>query len=420
MLFKDKVNEIEVMQGVRSLTMTTAIKDVVTISGSLEGGSLYAPMDNKQIANIATAMIDKGTDQKDKYEISDILDSIGAEISFSSSSNHINFTAHCMKKDLKTIMHLIAEQLNTPSLKENELELLKTRVLGNLERNKEDTRKQANIALLRKIYHSNHPNFRSTVDESIELIKRISIEDLQNYHDQVFGLGSVRIASVGDVDPDNLNSIIKDSFRVLKAQNLPDISEFDTAQKSVEHKESIHIPDKTSADVYIGQSIGIDQDHKDYIPLMMAIYILGGNFSARLMQTVRDKEGLTYGIGSSISSASYKRDGYWSTWATFSPELIKKGIESTKKQINLWTSNGVSQSEVETKKQTIVGSYKVGMDTTSGLANRILSNDEKGRDISYLDDYPNIINSVSIDQVNNAIKTYVDPLNLVEVSAGTL
>ena len=126
MLFKDKVNEIEVMQGVRSLTMTTAIKDVVTISGSLEGGSLYAPTDNKQIANIATAMIDKGTDQKDKYEISDILDSIGAEISFSSSSNHINFTAHCMKKDLKTIMHLIAEQLSTPSLKENELELLKT------------------------------------------------------------------------------------------------------------------------------------------------------------------------------------------------------------------------------------------------------------------------------------------------------
>ena len=100
--------------------------------------------------------------------------------------------------------------------------------------------------------------------------------------------------------------------------------------------------------------------------------------------------------------------------------MIKKGIESTRKQINLWTSNGVSQSEVETKKQTIVGSYKVGMDTTSGLANRILSNDEKGRDISYLDDYPNKINSVSIDQVNNAIKTYVDPLNLVEVSAGTL
>ena len=127
----------------------------------------------------------------------------------------------------------------------------------------------------------------------------------------------MRIASVGDVDSDNLNSIIKDTFGVLKTQNLPDISKFDTAQKSVKDTKTIHIPDKTSADVYIGQSIGIDQDHKDYIPLMMAVYILGGNFSARLMQTVRDKEGLTYGIGSSISSASYKRDGYWSIWATF-------------------------------------------------------------------------------------------------------
>ena len=60
------------------------------------------------------------------------------------------------------------------------------------------------------------------------------------------------------------------------------------------------------------------------------------------------------------------------------------------------------------------------MDTTGGLANRILSNDEKNRDLSYLDDYPSKINSVSIDSINNAIKTYVDPLNLVEVSAGTL
>ena len=420
MLFKDKVNETQVMKGVKSLSMTTAIKDVVTISGSLEGGSFYSPKGNKQIANIATAMIDKGTDQKDKYEISDILDSIGAEISFSSSSNHINFTAYCMKKDLSTIMHLIAEQLSSPSFKESELELLKTRVLGNLERNKEDTRKQANIALLRKIYNSDHPNFRSTVDESIELIKKITTENLHNYHDQVFGLGSVRIASVGDVDSDTLNSIIKDTFGVLKTQNLPDISKFDTAQKSVKDTKTIHIPDKTSADVYIGQSIGIDQDHKDYIPLMMAVYILGGNFSARLMQTVRDKEGLTYGIGSSISSASYKRDGYWSIWATFSPELIEKGIKSTRKQIDLWTSKGVSQSEVETKKQTIIGSYKVGMDTTGGLANRILSNDEKNRDLSYLDDYPTKIDSVSIDSINNAIKTYVDPLNLVEVSAGTL
>ena len=58
MLFKDKVNETQVMKGVKSLSMTTTIKDVVTISGSIEGGSFYAPRGNKQIANIATAMID--------------------------------------------------------------------------------------------------------------------------------------------------------------------------------------------------------------------------------------------------------------------------------------------------------------------------------------------------------------------------
>ena len=180
------------------------------------------------------------------------------------------------------------------------------------------------------------------------------------------------------------------------------------------------VQDKTSAELYIGQSIGIDREHEDYYALMLGVYILGGNFSARLMQTVRDKQGLTYGIGSSISGVSFGADGYWSIWGTFAPDIIKKGIVATKEQVDLWFKKGVTEEELSAKKTTISGSYKVSMDSTAGLAAKILSNAEQGRTLSYLDDYPKIIESISLSDVNIAIQKYVNPNKLYMVSAGTL
>ena len=152
---------------------------------------------------------------------------------------------------------------------------------------------------------------------------------------------------------------------------------------------------------------------------MMGVYILGGNFSARLMQTVRDEQGLTYGIGSSISGLKFGLDGYWTTWGTFAPQLIDKGKEATLEQIQIWYNNGITKDELEAKKSTITGTFKVSLDTTGGLVSQILSNVERSKEIKHLDQYPDIINNLKLDQVNNAIGKYIDPKKLTIVSAGS-
>ena len=103
---------------------------------------------------------------------------------------------------------------------------------------------------------------------------------------------------------------------------------------------------------------------------------------------------------------SFGADGYWNIWGTFSPDILKKGIEATKEQVDLWFNKGVTEDELSAKKTTISGSYKVSMDSTAGLAAKILSNAEHGRELSYLDEYPKIIESISLSEVNSAIKKY--------------
>ena len=152
---------------------------------------------------------------------------------------------------------------------------------------------------------------------------------------------------------------------------------------------------------------------------MMGIYILGGNFSARLMQTVRDEQGLTYGIGSSIGGVKFGLDGYWSTWGTFAPDLIENGKAATMDQINNWYKNGITSDELDSKKSTITGTFKVGMDTTGGLVSQILSNAERNKDIKYLDKYVNSINDLTDEEVNSVIIKYIDPDKLTVVTAGS-
>ena len=418
--FSKQVITNDEVKGVKTYVMPTGAKDVVTISGSMLGGSIHCTSTNSKTAALVTSMLDKGTEKKDKYEISETLESVGAELSFSSTRYHTHFTGFCLKNNLDTVVSLLSEQLMTPSFSSSELSTLQSRICGNLERDKENTKKLAMIHFLRTLFPSNHPNYRETVDESIDLVNKITKQDLFAFHKEQYGLGSIKIAATGDLNPEDFNGRMLEAIRGWNNKKIEIPKLVKKAREPKEGNETIMVQDKTSADLYIGQSIGIDREHKDYYALMLGVYILGGNFSARLMQTVRDKQGLTYGIGSSISGVSFGADGYWSIWGTFAPDIIKKGIVATKEQVDLWFKKGVTEEELSAKKTTISGSYKVSMDSTAGLAAKILSNAEQGRTLSYLDDYPKIIESVSLSDVNMAIQKYVNPNKLYMVSAGTL
>ena len=419
MKFKQLVTTDEPIQGLTTYVIPTQVKDVVTISGSMLGGILYSDNENPKSSTLTSAMLDKGTQKNSKYDISNKLESIGAEISFISSSRHINFTAHCLKSDLELVIELIAEQLRYPVFPEDELILLKKRMIGNLEISKDDTKKQSLINFIRKVYPKLHYNHRSTVEESIQMIKKVTSNDLKLFHEKTFGLGSLNIAAAGDISNDLFQDSIKQYFDKWSDQSINSLDSTIPANKRTQILENMNIDDKTSSDVYIGQSVDVTEDSDDYLNLMMGIYILGGNFSARLMQSVRDEQGLTYGIGSSITGCGYGTNGHWYTWGTFSPNLVDKGIKSTLNEIEKWFVEGVTEQELVAKKTTLNGSFQVSLDTTGGLIDKILTNAEKGRDISYLDNYTNKINELNKDEINRAIKGYLDPKSFVTSIAGT-
>ncbi len=415
-----RVEHGEILKGLDVFSINNGARDIITITGSLLGGDVYSPVKNPLLSAMVAEMLDQGTQKRSKEEINELLESVGAQISFSGGNYRIRFFARCLREDLSMISDLLAEQLRTPVFTETTLNTVKKRIIGELEQNKEDTRRQAQIAFLREMYPARHPNYHLTIEEEITYVEQINAPELEHFHALAYGLGSLKLVAAGAVNHAELDENIGGAFTGWQTVKLEAPSGGLSAQENQSREIHRAIPDKTSADMFIGQAIGIDRTHVDFYPLMLAMFILGGNFSARLMSTVRDQLGLTYGISSGLGGVDNGNDGYWFSWGTFAPKALTAGKKAIIDQLKKLVETGVSAQELNNKKTTLTGTFKVGLSTTAGLASQILRNAERDRTIEYLDQYPEIIRGIKLEEVNGMVKKYIELEKLTYASAGTL
>ena len=416
-LLSSKIIDTEPVKGIRLLTLKRGT-GVVTMRGSMLGGDIYSTKNNRT-ADMVAAMLDQGTTNMSKFEISEKLESAGARLSFFNGQARVGFSGKFLSDDTNMVIGLLADQLKNPLFSKDELEKSKKRQIAGYKRSKESTRGNAMNDMLQAFYGSDHQNSPTNPDRAIEQIKKLTSEDLKDYHSKNYGLGSMVLVVVGDVDHMKMENLIKQSFDEWKQSPLKNKEEQKTGNR-VANKAYVTMEDKTSTDFVVGTALGIDRYHPDYLPLYLATHTLGGNFSARLMQTVRVKEGLTYGINSALSGFGNSNDGYWMVGGTFSPKLLSKGESSTLREIKKWAEGGITQKELDVTKSTLIGGFQVGFDTTGGLAGGILNAAVVHNDLTYLDSYPNMLQSITLDRVNSAISKYISFDGLYQVAAGTI
>ncbi len=416
-LLSAKVVDTEPVEGIRLLTLKRG-SGVVTLTGSMLGGDIYAS-GNARTADLVAAMLDQGTTNMTKFEISAKLEAAGARLGFFSGQARVGFSGKFLSEDTKMVFGLLADQLQNPLFDIEDLNKVKKRQIASYKRSKESTRGNATNNMLKAFYGSSHQNSPTEPDIAMDDIKKITSTNLRGFHSKNYGTGSMVVVVVGDVDHNKLEDIIKKEFGGWKKSPLQEKKETSTANK-VSDKVYVTMKDKTSTDFLVGTALGINRYHPDYLPLYVATHALGGNFSARLMQTVRVKEGLTYGINSSMRGFGNGNDGYWMVGGTFSPKLLSKGESSTLREIKKWAEEGITQKELDITKSTLTGGFQVGFDSTGGLAGGILDAIIVHGDLTYLDGYPERIKAITLDEANTAISKYIFFDDLYQVAAGTI
>ncbi len=411
--------EIHELDSGRYIVLAAPVKNVVSFSGSFVCLPDFASGEDL-LRSLTVAMLDKGTQSRSKIELATELESIGAEINFSTDGIRVRVSGRALAEDLPKVLSLLAEQLNEPSFAESELTLLKGRYEAALRRSLTETSTMASDTHSRRVFNPNHPFYAHEPLVEIERLSELSASDVDAFFRGHMLKRDWSLAVVGETDWIQIESVIATEFQSShNHENSAPISEWSARQ----HKagvDKIHIDDRENIDVIIGHAVQMTPVDDGYIPLYLGNYVLGGNFSARLMRIIRDEMGLTYGIRSSLSEMDRLHYGRWSISVTLSQDALEEGIDETMNQVRRFIQDGITEEETEEKKETIIGSFKVGLSSTRSLASSLLRNSEKGRDPSYLDEFPGLVAEVTASDINAQISTHFDPGRLHVAMAGTL
>jgi len=406
------------ISGIDVVTLKTGVKDVVTIRGNIAAGDSRSPDTNVALADLVAGMLDKGTTTRDKYAISKMLGDVGATINFSTNASALNINAKCLRADLPLVLGLIAEQLRTPAFSPEEFAKLKKQVAGMMKRSLEDTNFRAGTSFVRAVYPLGHPNRDASPEEYLAAADKATLDEVKAFHKQYYGPAAMHLVIVGDVEPAAVSTELGKVFAGWtggSAEPRPARAGHVDAPR----EQDVFMADKTNVTVMWGQATQLRYGEPDALALRLGTAALGSGFTGRLMANVRDKEGLTYGIGSFISNDTFV-DGDWRIQANFAPDLLGKGIESTKRQLIAWHKDGITAQELANNKGKFVGSFKLGLATTTGLATQILNTVNRDLPLTFIDEFGGKINALTVDQVNGAIKKHLNPAEMILIKAGTI
>lgn len=404
--------------GIDLITYHTDVKKVVVIIGSLPAGDAMAEPGNIAIPTLTGMMLDRGTKSLDKFAIAEQLDNVGAEIAFSVGTQSLEIRAKCLTKDLPLVIGLIAAELRTPALQMPEFNKAKQQFIGALEASAQNTEARAQEAFGRAIFPQGHPNRPHAVTEYEAAAKAATLDELKAFHAKFYGPAHMTLVVVGDVAAAEAQAEIDKAFSGWTGgQDF--VRPAAPAVLKAAREVSVPLADKPSVSVILGEPTGLRYKDPDALALRVGTTIFGSGFTGRLMGIVRDKEGLTYNIGAGMADDSLV-DGRWDISASFAPALLDKGIASTRRELDRWWKDGITDRELAVRKQGLVGGYLVGLSTTAGLANAILTDVQRGYDVSRIEEYPEAVKALTREQINSAIKNHINPSVMVLVKAGSI
>lgn len=409
------------VEGIRVFTSNTGVTDIITLNGSFLGGRSYSPKTNPLVAHMATAMLDEGTITKTKHKIQEKLESLGATIEFSCFGHRVNFVSTFLKADTKEVIGILASELRHPAFDVERFNSLKIQMIGALSQSLDSTNTQARINFLQSIFVPNSPNYPHSTKDKISYIRKMKVSDAKNYYKKVFGNNDLILTAVGDVDVKVLVGAIKSELGTWPAKDItPTIVDLKGSITKTKETKFITLKDKATVDVFTGGSLGITNEHEDYYPLILGVSILGSGMTDRLMAEIRESQGLTYGIYSTLSGFADLNHGYWSIWSTFSPSVLSKGMKGITVELEKLLNKGITQKEFVTVKERMFGKYVIALETTGGFSSAIQQVIESGKDVSFIDEYVEKINKVTKKDINSTLEKYLHPTKRVFVGAGSV
>jgi predicted Zn-dependent peptidase len=359
-----------------------------------------------------------GAGKFSRVEFLNAINLLGATLSASISDGVLTIFVRSSAEVFKKVLSLVETMLLEPHFDSAELKRIKQTVTNALKESRENSRAIAHEQLRNALYGPHDRRYTFSDETLINEIAKSTPKELRAIHKKVCTLPwTCSIAANKEVV-----DVFKRSLSKVKGKYPEKAGEFGIHEQLTPAPTVVlkNIPSRQNIDFSIGAPVPITLHHPDYIPLVFALSVLGkwGGFTGRLMSTVREQEGLTYGIYAQAETFSNEEQGYWRIMTFFAPDKALKGLTSTFREIKKLYAHGITDFELDQFKQILNTAQVLKNDSTASLLNELHAYHLQKFSLAEIAEHKKRIFSVTKADVNNAIQHYLNPAHITVSGAG--
>jgi zinc protease len=316
-------------------------------------------------------------------------------------------------------LRLAAELLREPSFPASEFEQARQLGLAEIESGKSEPQTLGEIEMQRHLnpYQPGDTRYVRNLDEQAGDLKKVTLDDVRNFHAQFYGASNAELAIVGQFDPAAIQKLAAEIFGGWKSP-----SPFERVplpyNKVAPVERKIETPDKENALFLAGMTTRLAMDDADYPASMLANRILGGTFSSRMVHRIRDQEGLSYGVSTSFAVNAKDDGATFNVSAICAPQNVPKVEASFRDELARTLKDGFTAGEVAAEKKAWLEELIVQRSEDGSLASILMNRERFDRTMKFDEALEANVTALTLDQVNAALRKHVDPAALSFVRAG--
>ena len=370
-------------------------------------------------ADMAADMLMLGAGKLSRADITARLDTLKTKLEISGKGQSVHIVFDTIRKNLPEVLALIQELLQKPTFPTSEFEQLRSQNLAQIEAGRNEPTNVASILLEREFNQTKRGDIRykNNSEESAALYTAATLTDVKRFYTAMYGANNGTFGLVGDFDAKQVGAQVNKMFGKWNSRaNFSRLHHPAPEPKATSRQ--IETADKANA-FYLAQlPIKLQDNSPDYAALTLVEKILGGGTESRLMARLRQKEGLSYGVGSQFAASSLEESAVFTLYAMYAPENLTKLKIGIKEELERFVGHGISEQELADAKKSMMQERENGRAQDANLAGAHIGNFKANRSFTRAAELDTQIQSVTLAQANAVIKKYIMPSKFLHVYAG--
>ena len=413
---QDNINartEIKTIGGLKVALLSKKNRgEAVSVDLQLHWGDEKNLFNQQMVAAFADEMLMRGTSKYTREQLADAF----ARLKMSGGVYGFQTTG----PNLDAALRLVAHVLREASFPQDEFEQLRQQWLVGIESSRNEPESLAHNAI--EEYFDTHPkgDFRAamTVDEQLAAVKALKRDDVVAFHRDYYGAGHGELAIVGDFDKAAIAKTIDDSFTGWNSKVAYAPLKDSVVDKPAVHR-TIDAPEKENGMFAARLNLDLNVNDPVYPALDLANYIFGGgSLKSRLMDRIRQKDGLSYGGGASVHAGDIDRAGSFTINAIAAPQNLKKLEAAIREEVDRAVKQGFTAQELAQAKSGLMQQRVQNRSQDKVVAGGWTRNLYLNQTYSWSKDYEAKLQAATLEQVNTAFRKAVDPAKLTVVVVG--